>query len=174
MLGHQGGSAGYSRVALFNFGGLLGPPLRLTVYRLFACQQCHALLGICSDCDGSDRYCSEDCSDKARTESMARAGARYQQTERGKTNHAARQRAYTARIRFVALLVLLGAGATEITHQSHASPASQSSVSGTEQPLEERPIRRPLSRPRFTPGHCAFCRKSLPPFARQHAWRWSG
>lgn len=49
---------------------------------------------ICSHCDHGQLYCGEDCSGKARQRSTREAGARYQKTESGRANHAARQQRY--------------------------------------------------------------------------------
>jgi len=62
--------------------------------RLFNCARCHIQVIICSQCDRGNIYCSL-CSSQARTDSLRRASLRYQNTLRGKHNHAERQKKYT-------------------------------------------------------------------------------
>lgn len=62
-------------------------------YRLFNCTRCHVQVRICQGCDHGNIYCPP-CSQEARKESQHRSGAKYQATERGKENHAARQQRY--------------------------------------------------------------------------------
>ena len=67
------------------------------ISRLFNCALCHAQVIICSTCDHGNIYCSPNCSDSARQKSCQEADKRYQNTFRGKMNHALRQRRYRAR-----------------------------------------------------------------------------
>ena len=62
-------------------------------YRLFNCVRCRKLVKICQKCDHGNQYC-RTCAPLARRDSLLRAGARYQRTERGRRNHAARQQRY--------------------------------------------------------------------------------
>ena len=62
-------------------------------HRLFSCCRCRAPVRICQKCDHGNRYCRK-CAPLARQDSLRRAGAKYQQTERGRINHAARQQRY--------------------------------------------------------------------------------
>ena len=66
-------------------------------YRLFNCQRCAKQVRICRRCDRGHLYCSGECSAIRRRESLHRAGARYQQTQRGARLHAARQHAWRQR-----------------------------------------------------------------------------
>jgi uncharacterized lipoprotein YehR (DUF1307 family) len=61
--------------------------------RLFNCARCHIQVFICRSCDRGNVYCST-CSPKARADSIRKASRRYQNTLRGKHNHAERQRRY--------------------------------------------------------------------------------
>ena len=65
--------------------------------RLYHCCRCHAQVIVCSHCDRGQRYCTDGCSQKARKNSMRRAGAKYQATRPGRMNNAARQRRYRER-----------------------------------------------------------------------------
>lgn len=65
--------------------------------RHYNCQLCHKQVIICRHCDHGHIYCSNECSEIARTASTRAAEARYQQTQQGKLNHAARQRHYRAK-----------------------------------------------------------------------------
>lgn len=64
-------------------------------YRLFNCARCHCQAKICRSCDHGNIYCPV-CSEVAEQERLLRAGAKYQRTERGRLNHAARQQKYEA------------------------------------------------------------------------------
>jgi hypothetical protein len=58
---------------------------------------CGVLVEICSSCDRGNRYCFDGCAAVARAESRRRSSARYQATEAGRLNHAARQQTYLER-----------------------------------------------------------------------------
>ena len=65
--------------------------------RLFNCGRCRSQVIICSDCDRNNIYCSKRCSQIARKKSLRAAAKRYQDSRRGRLNHADRQRAYRKR-----------------------------------------------------------------------------
>lgn len=67
--------------------------------RLFYCLRCTVQVVICSHCDRGQIYCGSDCSKAARLQSVHAAEKRYQNTSRGKMNHALRQRRYRAHIK---------------------------------------------------------------------------
>ena len=62
--------------------------------RIFNCVRCHRQVIICRCCDRGNIYCGSNCSKASRTESLRASGERYQNTRRGKLNHAKRQRRY--------------------------------------------------------------------------------
>ena len=62
--------------------------------RLFNCARCHAQCCICSHCDRGNIYCSPECSQKSRQESLKKAARRYQNSFKGRQNNAERQRRY--------------------------------------------------------------------------------
>lgn len=66
-------------------------------HRLFNCAACGQAVHICRACDRGNVYCAGECAATRRTESLRRAGARYQRTRGGATRHAARQSAWRAR-----------------------------------------------------------------------------
>lgn len=66
-------------------------------FRPLICRLCDKRVVICSHCDRGQCYCSEDCSRRARHESLLEAGRRYQQTPYGRAKHAARQALYLLR-----------------------------------------------------------------------------
>lgn len=70
--------------------------------RLFHCWNCDGFVTVCRGCDRNQRYCSPACQTAQRTQQVHQAGYRYQQTQRGRQKHAARQRAYAARRRMQA------------------------------------------------------------------------
>lgn len=61
--------------------------------RLYNCARCHSQVVICRHCDNGNVYC-QSCAPVAELESHRRADAKYQQTERGRKNHKARQQRY--------------------------------------------------------------------------------
>lgn len=65
--------------------------------RLFNCARCHRQVTICSDCDRGNIYCGQACSKIARKESLQAADQRYQNSQRGRLKHAARQQRYRQR-----------------------------------------------------------------------------
>ena len=67
--------------------------------RIFNCVRCHRQVIICSYCDRGNIYCSSECSLASRQESIQTAGKRYQNTYRGRLNHAKRQKIYMERNR---------------------------------------------------------------------------
>jgi|WetSurMetagenome_2_1015567.scaffolds.fasta_scaffold568328_2 hypothetical protein len=82
--------------------------------RIFNCALCHRQVVICSCCDRGNIYCGPECSQIARGESLRAAGERYQNTHRGKINHAKRQKCYRERQR------------NKVTHQ--CSPVIKNNV----------------------------------------------
>jgi hypothetical protein len=67
--------------------------------RLLNCALCHRQAIICSCCDRGNVYCGYACSEVARKTSIRVANKRYQNTYRGKLNHAAAQKRYVARLK---------------------------------------------------------------------------
>jgi hypothetical protein len=147
-------------------GGGLGLLEEPATYRLYHCRRCAMQMCICAQCDCGNIYCSGECTQLARLESMRRAGARYQRTFNGARKHAERQRRYREGQKL------------EVTHQAFSLVRTACSVSRhpvTTSELIDVDSKEPLGppiRPRQT--HCAFCGRSLPAFARLHPWRWSG
>ena len=68
-----------------------------TSSRLYHCSRCHAQVIICSRCDRGHRYCAGVCGYQARSESLKRAGQKYQATRTGRFNNADRQQRFRAR-----------------------------------------------------------------------------
>ena len=68
-------------------------------HREYRCGRCQRVVSICRFCDRGQRYCGPTCSSLARRESQREASRRYQQTEEGRRNHAARQNNYERRRR---------------------------------------------------------------------------
>ncbi len=66
-------------------------------FRQLICRLCHKEVVICSHGDRGQCYCSEECSEHARRESLLEAGRQYQQTPYGRAKHAARQALYLLR-----------------------------------------------------------------------------
>jgi len=62
--------------------------------RIFNCLRCHSQAIICGCCDRGNIYCGSICSQESRKESHKASEKRYQNTYRGRLNHAKRQRSY--------------------------------------------------------------------------------
>jgi len=65
--------------------------------RIFNCARCHSQVIICSCCDHGNIYCGPSCSQESRKKSHRASEKRYQDTYRGKLNHANRQKRYRER-----------------------------------------------------------------------------
>lgn len=70
-----------------------------TSSRLYYCALCRIQCLICSPCDRGQIYCSPNCSQAARKNSIRMAEKRYQKTYRGRMNHSLRQRHYRLRLK---------------------------------------------------------------------------
>ena len=114
--------------------------------RLFNCHRCNVPVIICSDCDRGNIYCGSNCSQAARVQNHRMANAAYQNTIKGKLNHAERQRRYRMR-----------QSTKKVTdHSSIIEPPDGSLPSepseGCAQPVESL--------------CCSFCGKQVPPYLR--------
>ena len=65
--------------------------------RHYYCCHCQAQVIICSSCDPGHRYCTQGCAAIARSDSLQRAGKKYQLTRAGRFNNADRQQRYRER-----------------------------------------------------------------------------
>jgi len=131
-------------------------------YRLFQCARCAAQVRLCRPCDRGNRYCGDICSRAARRKSTRRAGARHQETTRGRANHAARQQRYLDRRE------------AKMTHQGSPPASRASGFSDPTAPLvlttenAHAPIPAPQQSP---PLRCSRCHRPLSGFARRHVLR---
>lgn len=150
--------------------------------RLFQCGRCSKQVLLCRACDRGNRYCGPVCSRQARADSLRRAGARYQRSEAGKINHAARQQAYLARRD--AKMTHQGSRATEETSSSPATDAVPAEVKEQdhepiqanhhlEDPDRSKPTPHTGTRsphpkaPSSSPRRCSGCGASLPSLVRR-------
>lgn len=81
--------------------------------RLFLCAGCRAQVVLCSRCDHGQHYCGRACAKRARRAKQRDAGLRYQDSPKGRRNHAARQRRLRQRRR---------GGRRSVTHQGSLPP----------------------------------------------------
>jgi hypothetical protein len=140
--------------------GLLEEP---ATYRLYNCQRCRMQVCICAHCDCGNFYCPGECAQRARRESVRRAGVRYQSSFRGARKHAERQRRYRERRKL------------EVTHHAFSLVATGCSLMRYPTTKSElidvdsnEPLRPPISPP--VQRRCAFCGRLLPEFARLSPW----
>lgn len=64
------------------------------IARQYPCAFCHKMVTICRACDRGHIYCGPKCSKIARKISLHAAGRKYQRNQKGKLNHAERQKRY--------------------------------------------------------------------------------
>ncbi len=112
------------------------------VGRILKCGWCGILVVLCRECDYGNKYCSENCSKKARKRTLKAAGARYQSSFEGARKHAARQAAYEQR------------RAEKLTQQSFQGEKSPAIVGQVEQASQAPAIE--LEMPK-TPLQCNSC-----------------
>jgi len=67
--------------------------------RLLNCARCGVPVWVCRSCDRGQRYCSRQCSEQSRHESVREAGRRYQCGRVGRFAHARRAKVYRQRVR---------------------------------------------------------------------------
>lgn len=65
--------------------------------RFFCCARCRGHAFVCSRCDRGQIYCARGCAGEARRVKQREAGRRYQQTFRGRLQHAERMARYRTR-----------------------------------------------------------------------------
>jgi hypothetical protein len=138
--------------------------IRERTYRLYTCQRCGQLVRICQRCDHGNIYCAGQCARLRRQASIRRAQARYQRTRRGAARHAARQRAYRQRRK----VTHQGFSKTVIACIVVVSPSKASRTPDVHHATSDQCSNVPHGS-----GHCAFCGRRLPEWARQRPWRWS-
>jgi hypothetical protein len=66
--------------------------------RMYNCAGCRAQIVICRSCDRGHIYCAE-CAPKMRQAANRRKVRKYQATEKGRQNHAIRQRLYREKLK---------------------------------------------------------------------------
>ena len=114
---------------------------------------------ICSSCDHGQIYCSPACAKSMRCACLRDAGRRYQQSERGRTNHAQRMARYRARSVSVVKSV------AEVTHQGSISQPDEAAL-----PIGA--LRRPSPRPQShthansEAWRCQICQCTCAAFVR--------
>jgi len=122
-----------------------------TDIRLFNCARCHCQVKICRRCDRGNIYCGLRCSFAARMESLRAAGKRYQDSPKGRMNHALRQRRYRTR-------------SNKVTHQGSSDTPSDDLL-----PLESR-LENTIDRNEsiICTHHiqCDFCQRGFDGFIR--------
>ena len=124
------------------------PPV-LETYRLYNCACCGQQVQICRHCDRGNVYCTGECAAERRWASLRRASARYQQSYRGACLHAARHARWRAR------------QVDKVTHQGSHPPLTARTVLAIVIALATH---HAAAQP--PQGHCHFCQRTLPAFAR--------
>ena len=115
--------------------------------RSLICAWCQVDVVVCSGCDHGQRYCSHECRQQGRRESLRRCAQRYQDTAQGRCNHASRQRRYRARRRQQKI----------VTHQGSRQPCAGDVLAP--QVSAEPNVSAPLKS--VAPGHCHWCAQVL-------------
>ena len=143
-------------------------------YRLYSCARCFEQVSICGRCDRGNRYCAEGCAQIRRLESHCRSAERYQQSHRGASNHAARQRLWRERrvqivthqgsLAMASALKVASCSTATLTQEPHAQTIGI-------KPLLPIGIRRAyphatLAQRQHALRCCCFCGDVLPLFVR--------
>ena len=143
-------------------------------YRLYSCARCCVQVSICGRCDRGNRYCAEGCAQIRRLESHCRSAERYQQSHRGASNHAARQRLWRERrvqivthqgsLAMASALKVASCSTATLTQEPHAQTIGI-------KPLLPIGIRRAyphatLAQRQHALRCCCFCADVLPLFVR--------
>jgi hypothetical protein len=134
-------------------------------YRLYSCGRCAQQVRICCECDRGNLYCAGECALIRRSESLRRAGARYQLSYRGACYHAARQRRWRAR------------RVQKVTHQGSPETVFAVTVAGSLTAAQGTHVQsssvtafdaaaRPGAWRVHGQARCSFCGRGLSRFAR--------
>ena len=116
--------------------------------RRYSCAQCQTPVLVCSHCDHGNRYC-QDCAREVRQCKQRGAAKRYQNSLRGRSNHARRQRRYRERQRRKSKTL-----AEIVTHQG-SPPVSLPALLSPEAAVIEVDAPQPLWQCHFCQGNCA-------------------
>ena len=130
-----------------------------TPARLFLCARCQAQVLICSHCDRGHIYCAQGCARTARRDAQRAASRRYQQSRRGRQNHAARSGRYRARQNNVTHQGSLPQGAGDWVMTRAAVTASK--------PPSSPDVARRRTPQRAEDWFCHWCGCRCPPFVRR-------
>lgn len=106
---------------------LAGVRMRDVPARRFVCARCRAPVLVCSHCDRGQIYCATGCAPTARRQLQRDAGRRYQDSLRGRFNHAARTQRWRTRQAALAMSTSMPAAASaaqSVTHQGSPAPGS--------------------------------------------------
>lgn len=115
--------------------------------RFYLCARCREQVHVCSRCDRGQIYCSEECSEISRRESVRRAGAKYQKTPQGARNHADRQRRHRERNQ-------------KVTHQGSDSEEKSADSGDTWLGFRVTERKKPFSTTTPEP-YCHFCGQTV-------------
>jgi len=125
--------------------------------RHYLCARCRCRVVICRHCDRGNAYCTGECAELARRESLRRAGARYRRTPRGQHHNAARQGRFRARKK------------EKVTHQGSLPILALVLLGLALNPRERVP--EPERETTRTAIHCQVCHRECSPFLRNRFLR---
>ena len=121
--------------------------------RLFLCAGCRGQVIICSCCDRGQVYCNGGCAVRARQQTLQAAARRYQASQRGRLQHAARMGRYRSRQK-------------KVTHQGSPTPAA-SDLLASVAIAAVRDDALPAAGLRPPGPHCHWCGRGCPSLLRQ-------
>jgi hypothetical protein len=140
-------------------------PTAAATARLFLCARCQDQVVVCSHCDRGQIYCAQGCAQTARRDAQRAAGRRYQNSRRGRVNHAARAGRYRAR-------------QNNVTHQGSPPQRADDLVTASAVVMASKPpSASPCDVARRSPPHrsgswcCHWCGCRCPPFVRREFLR---
>lgn len=134
-------------------------------HRLYNCLRCGVQVQICRWCDRGNVYCEGACRATRRRESLQRAGRRYQDSFRGASHHAARQRRWRRRREAKVthqgsaaadgLATVMAPAADPVMADADFVERSMALLAWPSPTMSRAPVRR-----------CRFCRRPLGNFTR--------
>ena len=123
--------------------------MKKDISRFVICIACNGQFYICSNCDHGNIYCGSLCALNARKNFTKLACQRYQNTFKGRQNHALRQKRYCAR-------------KNKVTHQGSKAPLPCASLI-----ILKKNMTKDHTREKTKRYYCNFCGKCCSEFVRQ-------
>ena len=132
--------------------------------RYYICPKCLQSVVLCNHCDRGNIYCFSGCSEIVRRESLQESGKRYQNSQKGRRNHAQRQAEY--RIRQALAEVSSPPASQSATHHGSGETPPTASIEADEQKCELTGFKLPY--------RCHCCGRVVSSYLRRSYLRHNG